>query len=56
MDLELFELIEKLIDAKIEYEFALREEGSDGHRNSALSERMSVERIKDIIVNRIVNQ
>lgn len=38
------EAIIKYVDAKIEYEFALREEGENGYRSSAIEERKAVEK------------
>ena len=43
MNKEDIKKIQKYIDAKIEYEFASREEGSDGYRISAIVERKKLE-------------
>jgi len=51
MNKELLELLEKFIDAKIEYQFAINEEGEDGYGRSAPNERKLVDKLKKDIVD-----
>jgi hypothetical protein len=50
MNEKLFELIEKFIDAKIEYQFAINEVDEEGYRSSAPNEAKKIERLKKDII------
>ena len=51
MNKELLEILEKFIDAKIEYQFAINEVEEDGHGRSAPNERKLVDKLRKDIVD-----